>query len=57
MLDTINQYLQAIAMALAALWNAIQAYEAWPKAWKVALSALSAIFLAFMAWNRAWPIF
>lgn len=57
MLESTTQYLQAVALALAAIWNGILAYEARPKVWKVVLSTLTAAFLAVMAWHKTWPIF
>jgi hypothetical protein len=56
-LETATQYLQAIALGVFAIYNALLAYEAWPKIWKVALSGLTSLILAVMAWHRLWPIF
>lgn len=54
-IDAITQYLQAIALALVALWNTIMAYEAYPKIWRVLLSSLVALLLIAMAWTKAFP--
>jgi hypothetical protein len=50
-------YLQAVALALGAIYNGMLAFEAYPTIWKVALSTLTALFLAVMAWHKLWPLF
>lgn len=56
-MEAITQHLLAAALALGAIWNAILAYEAYPKVWKVVLSALVALLLAVMAWNKEFPFY
>lgn len=56
-MDAITQYLQAAVLALGAIWNAIMAYEAYPKVWKVVFSALVALLLSITAFNKAFPFY
>lgn len=56
-MEVTTQYLQTAALALAAIWNAIMAYDAYPKVWKAILSALVALLLAVLAWNKAFPFY
>lgn len=54
-MDAMTQYLQAAAFLLGAIWNAIMAYEAYPKVWKTLLSALVALLLLVMAFGKLFP--
>jgi hypothetical protein len=56
-MDTTTQYLQAAALALGAIWNAIMAYDAYPRIWKVGLSGIVALLLAVMAWTKVFPFY
>jgi len=56
-MEVITQYLQATVLALAAIWNAIMAYEAYPKVWRVVFSALVALLLTIMAFNKAFSLY
>lgn len=55
-MEVISQYLQAAALALGAIWNAIMAYEAYPKVWRVIFSTLVALLLSIMAFNKVFPL-
>ena len=58
MQDAITLYLQTVAMALAAVWNGILAYEAWGKPWRVMASAATALLLIGYAIYKLtqWPL-
>lgn len=55
-MEVITQYLQATALALSAIWNAIMAYEAYPKVWRALFSGLVALLLFIMAFYKAFPL-
>jgi hypothetical protein len=56
-LEIATQYLQAAALAVTAVYNALLTWGAYPKIWKVILAGLTTALLAVAAWHRLWPLF
>lgn len=48
----IELLLKATGLALAAIYNLILAFEAWPRYWRFSLSAITAWILAWFAYQQ-----
>ena len=57
--QVVTQYLQAIVLVVAAVYNGILTFEAYEKGhrWKTIFSVLTVALLLVVAWDRLWPIF